>query len=214
MVKGKIKFYTVWKGRNPGVYESWDACQQQIKGFDGAQFKSFESRSEAEQALDKNYWDYISKSSAITKTASAHKSSLSNDAIILDSICVDAACSGNPGIMEYRCVDTRTRKEIFASPKYPDATNNIGEFLGLVHALALCKNKNVNTVIYTDSKTAISWVRNKKVKTNLALTTKNKIVFELIDRAIQWLILNTYSTKILKWETEKWGEIPADYGRK
>ena len=214
MSKGKIKFYTVWKGRQPGIYKSWDECQQQIKGFEGAQFKSFESSAEAEQALKKNYWDYISTSNTPSKSSAQKTSTLSNEAIILDSICVDAACSGNPGLMEYRCVDTRTKEEIFASPKYPDGTNNIGEFLALVHALALCKNKKVDTVIYTDSKTAMSWVKNKKVKTNLTLTTKNKVIFELIDRAIQWLNLNSYSTKILKWETEIWGEIPADYGRK
>jgi len=84
----------------------------------------------------------------------------------------------------------------------------------LVHALALCKKKNVDIVIYTDSKTAISWVKNKKVKTSLAPTSKNKVVFDLIDRAIYWLKSNDFNNQIIKWETEKWGEIPADYGRK
>ena len=42
----------------------------------------------------------------------------------------------------------------------------------------------------------------------------NKEVFVLIQRAINWLNTNSYSTKIVKWETKKWGEIPADFGRK
>ena len=209
----RLKFYTVWKGLNTGVFSSWADCQKQIKGVEGAQYKSFPTRATAEYALSKSYWDYVTKASHSPKSSVQSQGSLSTK-IISDSICVDAACSGNPGVMEYRCVETSTKKEIFASPKYEDATNNIGEFLGLVHALALCKKKNVDIVIYTDSKTAISWVKNKKVKTSLAPTSKNKVVFDLIDRAIYWLKSNDFNNQIIKWETEKWGEIPADYGRK
>ncbi|MGB0789138.1 MAG: ribonuclease H, partial [Marinirhabdus sp.] len=43
---------------------------------------------------------------------------------------------------------------------------------------------------------------------------KNKPLFELIARAEKWLRTNTYTTKVVKWETRAWGEIPADFGRK
>ncbi len=209
----KPKYYTVWKGLESGVFNNWEACQKQIKGHEGAQYKSFETRNEAEDALKQSYWDFVKKPSSFkVSTSPISKSKATN--IIIDSICVDAACSGNPGIMEYRCVDTSTKEEIFASPQYEDGTNNIGEFLGLVHALALCKKKELNIAIYTDSKTAISWVKSKKVKTNLRPNSKNKIIFELLDRAVLWLNTNDFSNEILKWETHIWGEIPADYGRK
>jgi len=92
---------------------------------------------------------------------------------------------------------------------------NVGEFLALVHALALLKKNNDNsTMIYTDSRTALSWVKNKRVKTTLKKTSKNKSIFLLVDRAITWLKSNSFETKIVKWNTEKWGEIPADFGRK
>lgn len=135
--------------------------------------------------------------------------------IVSKSISVDAACSGNPGIMEYRGVKTISGDQIFHRGPFKNGTNNIGEFLALVHALALLKKKNrEDLAIYTDSKTAMAWVRNKQVKTTLKRTKDNKELFELVERAIIWLKKNTYSTQIIKWDTSNWGEIPADFGRK
>ena len=61
---------------------------------------------------------------------------------------------------------------------------------------------------------AISWVKQKKCKTKLVQSSKNKEIFDLIKRATDWLKNNDYKTTIVKWETKAWGEIPADYGRK
>jgi ribonuclease HI len=90
----------------------------------------------------------------------------------------------------------------------------MGEFLAIVHALAHCKKHNITLPIYSDSRTAIAWVRNRLAKTTLERTAKNARVFELIQRAEDWLCTNTYVNHILKWETELWGENPADFGRK
>ncbi|MCW8980269.1 MAG: ribonuclease H, partial [Altibacter sp.] len=69
-------------------------------------------------------------------------------------------------------------------------------------------------MIYTDSRIAMGWVKRKKCNTKLKQTAKNAYLFELVSRAEQWLKNNSYSTKIVKWETKAWGEIPADFGRK
>lgn len=208
MAKSK-KYYTVWAGHMPGVYDSWEACQRQIKNYPAAKYKSFKTRKEAEKALSDSYNAHVGKSAGSIKSINPnHKS------IIKNSISVDAACSGNPGIMEYRAVYTDSKKEIFHQGPFKDGTNNIGEFLALVHALALAKKLNNNTIIYTDSKTAMSWVRNKKVKTTLTQNSNNAVLFDLIDRAILWLKNNTYTNEIIKWDTKNWGEIPADFGRK
>ncbi|MBK6362441.1 MAG: ribonuclease H family protein [Saprospiraceae bacterium] len=199
----KSKYYVVWKGHIPGIYKTWEECQQQITGFQNAHYKSYPTYEEAVSAY-KNGKDNQSK----PKLTFTHK-------IDQNSICVDAACSGNPGEMEYRGVETSSGREIFRVGPYPEGTNNIGEFLALVHALALLKKVNKpDMVIYSDSVTAMAWVRNKKIKTNLNRTEKNKPVFELMERALDWLQANTFTQKIMKWETEKWGEIPADFGRK
>ncbi len=139
---------------------------------------------------------------------------ITDDKPILDSICVDASTISNPGPTEYRGVDTKTRKIIFEF-KLEEATNNIGEFLAIVHALALYKKKGeVLEVIYSDSLNAISWVKQKTCKTKYEKTETNEKVFDLIQRAVIWLQNNNYDTKILKWNTGAWGQIPADYGRK
>jgi len=212
MSKKKKKYYTVWKGHRTGVFETWDDCKAQIKDFQGAQYKSFETFDAAKKALKGNYKDYITKGK--------FKSGLSEEQLKkigqpnYNSISVDAASSGNPGIMEYRGVDTKTKKQLFIQGPFEQGTNNIGEFLAIVHGLALLKKKNSDKIIYTDSKTAISWVKKKSCNTKLERNDKNKPVFDLIDRAVLWLKENSYATIIVKWETKAWGEIPADFGRK
>ena len=203
----KNKFYTVWEGRETGVFDSWDECKKQVNGFEGAKYKGFPSEAAAKEALKKNYWELVEKKMKTKPVFLPSK-------VILDSLCVDAACSGNPGLMEYRGVFTRTGEEFFRQGAFEEGTNNIGEFLALVHALALLKQQNKNIPIYSDSRNAILWVKTKKCNTKLAETSKNKIIFDLIARAEKWLHKNSYSIPILKWETQDWGEIPADFGRK
>ena len=139
----------------------------------------------------------------------------SNVGIEWDSISVDAACSGNPGKMEYRGVETQNKNELFHIGPLNEGTNNVGEFLALVHALAMLKKKgDSKTPVYSDSKIAMGWVKRKKANTKLKRTHRNERLFELTARAEQWLKANSYKTRILKWETKRWGEIPADFGRK
>jgi len=127
---------------------------------------------------------------------------------------VDAACSGNPGQMEYQCVDLATGARMFHyGPIF--GTNNIGEFLSIVHALALMQKQNISgKTIYSDSVSAISWVRKRKCKTTLERNDKTERLFNIIQRAETWLKTHAYDTQIIKWETRLWGEIPADFGRK
>ena len=213
MSKKKKKYYTVWKGHKTGVFEKWDDCKAQTSNFEGAIYKSFSTFEAAKTALIGNYKDYVGKTSKF-------KSELSEAQLKkigqpnYNSISVDAASSGNPGKMEYRGVDTKTKKQLFIQGPFEEGTNNIGEFLAIVHGLALLKKNNSNRIIYTDSKTAISWVKKKNCNTKLERNDKNKALFELVDRAIDWLKNNNYNTVIVKWETKAWGEIPADFGRK
>lgn len=204
---GKQKFYVVWKGVNPGVYTSWTECQLQIKNYKGALFKSFDTREEAEQALATPAHHYFNRSEK-EKTAVALPENFN-----FNCLAVDAACSGNPGPMEYRGVYLLTGQEIFHfGPVY--GTNNIGEFLAIVHGLALLKQKGLDMPIYSDSRNALNWIKQKKCKTKLERTPRTEKLFELIERAEKWLQTNSYTTPLIKWETDLWGEVPADFGRK
>lgn len=212
MSKKKKKYYTVWKGHHPGVFESWDDCKAQIKDFQGAQYKSFETFDAAKKALKGNYKDYITKGKFKSELSDVQLKKIGEPNY--NSISVDAAVSGNPGVMEYRGVDTKTKKELFKQGPFEEGTNNIGEFLAIVHGLAFLKQNNSDRIIYTDSKTAISWIKKKSCNTKLERNKKNDELFKLVERAQQWLKTNTYKTIIVKWETKAWGEIPADFGRK
>ncbi len=209
---GKKKFYVVWKGKNPGVYESWEACKQQITGVKGAQYMSFSSMEKATLAYNSSYEAYKGKKKKDTGLSA--KDLLKIGEPTMHSISVDAASSGNPGIMEYQGVDTKTKKRLFKQGPFPEGTNNIGEFLAIVHGLAYLKERKSDRIIYTDSRTAMSWVRKKQCNTKLQPNAKNEALFNLIRRAVTWLKENSYNTPVVKWETAAWGEIPADFGRK
>lgn len=205
----KQKWYVVWVGANPGIYETWAECRAQIQGYPNAKYKSFETMQEAQKAF-RGGAEHVSYAQKKSKSPAISRSN-----IISNSLSVDAACSGNPGIMEYRGVRTSDGKELFRKGPFRDGTNNIGEFLALVHGLAFLKQLNLpNLPIYSDSRTAISWVRKRKVKTTLVRNDQNEILFELMERGENWLHANPVTNPIIKWETKSWGEIPADFGRK
>lgn len=245
----KQKFYVVWDGAEDGVYTSWEACQEAVKGYSNAKYKAFKSEEEAEEAYEMGYeaWkerqdqapkeapqppkgenhpesntDTIANEEPTDKTPRSFSESVTERTMtrtgeheyITNAIAVDAACSGNPGKMEYRGVYLRTGKEIFHfGPVY--GTNNIGEFLAIVHGLALLKQKGLNDMpIYSDSVNAQLWVRKKQCKTTLARNEKTEELYKMIERAEAWLHNNTWQNQIIKWPTELWGEIPADFGRK
>jgi ribonuclease HI len=209
MTKTKQKYYTVWEGRKTGVFDDWESCRKQILGHENAKYMSFSSKESALAAYHSNYWDFVKKG----KKEPAKEKSVSGS-FIRESIAVDAACSGNPGKMEYQGVYTETGQRLFHTGPMEQGTNNIGEFLAIVHALALLKRENSTLPVYSDSVNAMLWVKNGKCKTTLARTPVNAPVFELIARAEKWLSENSYTTRIMKWETKAWGEIPADFGRK
>lgn len=210
MAKAK-KFYVVWKGKRTGVFESWADCKAQIQGFQGAQYMSFSTFEEAKKAFKGKYLDYKGKKKSQEVSPEMLKMyGMPN----MNSICVDAASSGNPGKMEYRGVETKSNKVLFHKGPFPEGTSNIGEFLALVHGIAFLQKHKSKRILYSDSKIAMGWVAKKKCNTKLKQSPNNKELFDLIERAESWLHTNSYTTKVVKWETKIWGEIPADFGRK
>jgi len=210
----KNKYYVVWKGRNLGVYDNWEACKKEVEGFTGALYKGFPDKTSADIAFAGGPGSETAKPSMMPPPLSP-------------AITVDAACSGNPGKMEYQGVfvdfgtQPATTTPLFKSPVFENGTNNIGEFLAIVHALAWQKQKRTFYPVYSDSVNAQLWVRQKKCKTKLQPNEKNAYLFELVERAEKWLRENDQWMRenatlipVLKWKTEIWGEIPADYGRK
>jgi len=210
MTQKKQKYYVVWQGHTPGIYSSWEKCLSQVKNYPNAQYKAFKSKEEAEEAYYDGPQTKVKRASNPSpRLATSHKG------FVAASISVDAACSGNPGIMEYRGVWTSDKTELFHLGPFQQGTNNIGEFLAIVHALALLEKKGDDkTIIYTDSRTAISWIKRKKANTKLAPNAKNANLFDLLRRAEKWIREHQWKNPIIKWETEIWGEIPADFGRK
>lgn len=210
----KKKFYVVWSGVEPGVYDNWGDCKAQVHQVEGAKYKSFETEAEARAAFQEGYAAYYRNHPSAASGIPLRILNEQDPHPILESLSVDAACNMTTGQMEYRGVHTGTREVWFHKGPFPKASNNIGEFLALVHGLALCKQRNLDIPIYTDSITALAWVRHKKHKSIVLPTEENAYLFDLLVRAEKWLNENTYPNPIYKWNTPLWGEIPADFGRK
>ncbi len=209
MIMPKQKFYVVWKGRKTGIFTSWADCEKQVKGFVAAEYKAFGSLKEAESAFRSEYEAYKGKPSSLGKWKE------SEEPPILPSICVDAACSGSPGKLEYRGVQIESGEEIFRVGPFPDGTNNVGEFLAIVRGLTWLMKHKKKMPIYSDSENAISWVYTGECRTKLKHTTKNAPLFVMIRSAENWLAENELrDNAVLKWDTALWGECPADFGRK
>lgn len=225
------RFYVVFAGRQPGVYDDINDVMEQIDGYENAVFKGYDSPQEASEA----YRSYSRRNESrdianllvnASEHAAASKPRKKTDRIEtktdyfqfpeidLNGWAVDASCLGNPGVMEYRGVELMTGKEIFRVGPFAKGTNNIGEFLAIVHALALMAQRGERHTIYSDSVSGMAWVRNRKIKTQLVRDAGTEPVFRLVERALIWLNTHHYDTKILKWDTDRWGEVPADFDRK
>lgn len=209
----KPKFYVVWKGRETGIFTSWDDCKAQTNGFDGAVFKSFESKELAEKAFHSSSDDYVGKQKKVVHKLSPEELKRFGKPIE-NAIAVDGAWDNTTGLVEYQGVYIKTGEVLFHIGPLEDGTINMVEFLAIVHAVALCKQWHWNVPIYSDSRIALGWVKEKKARTNHLPSDKNKKLFEMLARAEKWLETNTYQNEILKWETKAWGENPADFGRK
>lgn len=223
----KNKIYVVYVGRQPGLYETWDECRAEVEGYPGARYKSFYSKEEAVMSMRESdasasmalrqiarHLQEDTPEVVAPRTKKASPSVYPPD-VILNSLAVDAGCMGNPGIMEYRGVYVQTGQEVFKVGPYHDGTNNIGEFLAIVHALALMEQRGIKgKVIYSDSYNAALWVKKRKCKTTLVRDARTAKLYEVIARAENWLLTHPCATPVLKWYTAQWGEIPADFGRK
>ena len=208
----KKKHYVVWHGKEIGVFDSWESCKEQVVGFQGAKYKSFPTKNEAENAFAQHSSNFIGKEKK--KPVLTPEQIKQYGLPIQESLSVDGACNSRTGQAEYRGVSTHNAYEIFRMGPFADGTNNIMEFLAIVHALGYCKQNKISLPIYSDSRNAILWVNKKEVRTKQECTPNNVQLFNLIERAVKWLHENDYPNQILKWETKAWGEIPADFNRK
>lgn len=212
-MSNKPKYYVVWHGRETGIFDSWEACKEQTAGFAGAIFKSFPSKKEAEEAFAQDSSQFVySRPTPISKLSKEELQLIGEP--IEDSIAVDGAWNTETGLVEYQGVYNKTYEVLFHVGPLEDGTNNIVEFLAIVHALALCKQWHWKVPIYSDSKIALNWVKDKRARTNHPVTEKNKKLFDILARAERWLLDNEYENPLLKWQTKAWGENPADFGRK
>ncbi len=216
------KYYVVFSGRKPGVYDDWADAEEQIRDYPGARYKGYHSAAEAAEAFRKSSSGadgndlarILLENNSRRLPATGKPDYMTIPEIDLDAWAVDASCLGNPGRMEYQGVELLTGRTLFRIGPFDDATNNIGEFLAIVHAMALMAREGKFHNIYSDSVSGMAWVRTRKVKTQLKPTPRNAKVFELMARAVTWLNTHQFPAKVMKWQTDQWGEIPADFGRK
>lgn len=197
MAKNKNKYYVVWRGRETGIFDSWEACRASIDGFQGAQYKGYPTWEEAHEGHINGYWN----ETIIRKIDAA------DTEVIKRSFITDVQCDAE-GTMTYSILDNETLTYIYQSPKYLDANNNVGQFIAIVHALAHLARTSDTRPIYTTSDTAIAWTKKRECNTRLCRTLNNTNLFDLLIRANSWIANNSFANQILKWNTASWGNPP------
>ena len=209
------KFYVVWVGNKTGVFSSWNECKESVVGVPGAKYKSFGTRIEAETALKAG--PVISKK-LVGERILPPEIKLSPSGF---AIAVDGACSGSTTIGEFKGVLMPAMKELFLMGPFEHSTNNIMEFLAIVKAFRWLKIKGIRMPVFSDSRIAIGWINGTaECKTN-NMPPFGSLLHTEICKAHRWLreaerlgILQEFKELLFKWDTAKYGEIPADFGRK
>lgn len=209
----KNKFYVVFRGLHPGVYATWDECRVNVSGFPRASFASFKNEAEARQAFA------VGDLSKCKEEAERLKKELwMHSEPMVGGVClvVDAACSGFPGPVEFRGVLLPSMAEAFKFGPYAGGSNNIGEFLAIVTGFRWLRERGMSIPVFSDSRCAIGWVMSDDGKCNTGAEPP-PILAKEIESAERWLRgpwAAAYKKLLRKWDTESWGEIPADFGRK
>ncbi|WJM54471.1 ribonuclease H family protein [Pseudomonas asiatica] len=165
------KWYVVWAGRCPGIYQNWASCQSQTDGFPGARFKSFTSQAEAEAAFGANSAASTSARQATTRaTTTPIKSVLTTQSklqirkVEADvKIFVDGACNPNPGeagsgaaVYEHGVLTS-----LWYGRYQPQGTNNTAELAALHYGLVLAgeaTKKGHSAAVFADSSYAINCI--------------------------------------------------------
>ncbi len=204
----KKKYYVVWKGRETGVFETWDDCKAQIDHFAGAVYKSFKSKDEATEAFNDSYKEYIGQSKEEMPLEIVDDF---EDSFIEDSISVFSKWDETTLIGDYQAVYTNTQELIFEHLSIQDAKKELIEFLAIVHCLAHCKKYQIELPVYSNSDAAIQWVKLKSFDRKKALLSENKVTDDLLTRAISWLDQNEYDNELLIWNTHLWQENKAGF---
>jgi len=211
----KSKYYVVWVGVEPGVYDNWEDAEEQVATFPGAKFKSYPSYESAVAAYRNGMGEPQSLARLLGTPPAMTLNYSAFPEVDTDAIAVDASCPGNPGLMEYQGVSLATGRRLFHYGPLPGGTNNIGEYLAIVHALALCAQRGeARRTVYSDSATALAWVRARRSASRITPTPGNAAVCDMLARADRWLQTHDLTNPIRKWNTAVWGEIPADFNRK
>ena len=125
-----------------------------------------------------------------------------------DAWAVDAGCSGNPGPMEYQCIDLQTGYRVFHFGPIK-GTNNIGEFLAIVHALALCWNQGLfDKTIYSDSYNAILWSTSASARQNWSVRPRRNPCIRLLQGPKTGWPLTTSATPSSSGKRPNGGRFP------
>jgi ribonuclease HI len=203
----KNKFYVVWNGREQRIFESREECKKQIDGFAGAKYKSFTTYEQALLAFQ--------SSPSNTNVVNPIIEKIQNN-FPPNSIAVDAAVNMTNGIMEYRGIHLSSMQLIFhVGPlDYGLKSNNIAEFLAIVHGLQWLWQYDINAPVYSDSYTAITWVKNNKINSKVIENYPVPQIIDRVETALKWLKEYPKHAEVRKWNTQEWGEIPADFNRK
>ncbi|NKF50755.1 ribonuclease HI [Shewanella sp. WXL01] len=164
------KFYVVWQGRKPGIYDNWNEAKAQVDKFAGAKYKSFPSFAEAKAAFGQAADKSIGQASKTVKPSAAKpKAGVSEHQVVLGQYDVvlytDGGCDPNPGqagsgVAEYQ---SGVLTNLWYGLYNPNGTNNTAELNALTQALQMAQQASAqgkSVKIFSDSQYSINCISN------------------------------------------------------
>lgn len=125
----------------------------------------------------------------------------------MDKIIVHSTANTKTKRMAYKGFNESTNKWIFKVKYKGYCTQNVADFMAIVHALHYCKINNIDLPIYNDNLVAIKWVKDKKVNSLLIKTKENHELFQSFENALVILKQNDFLNPILFWKKKELGNI-------
>lgn len=193
------KYYVVWRGHSPGIYENWNACKAQVKGFKYSYYRVFPTFKSANEAFGLSLTEFKRRQQFKENTFNLRP----------NSIVVSSKYEEKNMETVFTAFKVGDPPEIlFRTAICGKSTHNIVQFLALAASIKYCYENGLKSPIYSDNPVALKWIRDRKINSQVIRSDRNQEVFDLVDEAIYWLNCNSYNNQLIEWDVEKHGYLP------
>ena len=170
------KYYAVKNGYHTGIYETWEECEREVRGYSGAQYKSFGSLDDA--------WEYLGVNTQMSLFDEDAPEENTAVAYVDGSFNIETGVFGC-GVVIFCNGKEETFSKKFSDPEMATMRNVAGEIEGAMLAMRYCVDNNIEEIdIYYDYEGIEKWCSGEW-KTNKEGTAAYKRYFDEVSKKVK-----------------------------